>query len=143
MVLLFKNSKFFLSVAQDMTYDDEIVFNDKNVTQFLAELEEYISNLITYLAFKQENPNAPISAISFDALGVKEFDRGPMAIEAPNAHEITVEEGREAVDEDPVNNRKDLFKKFMGLVERNEISFSSAHNMNQSKAGHSMRRNDE
>jgi len=32
MVLLFKNSKFFLSVAQDMTYDDEIVFNDKNVT---------------------------------------------------------------------------------------------------------------
>lgn len=52
MVSFFKNSSFSLSVAQNMQYDDDTVFNENNVTIFLAELEEYISLLITYLAYK-------------------------------------------------------------------------------------------
>jgi hypothetical protein len=41
----------------------------------LAELEEYISLFITYLAYKQENPDAAISSLSLEKMDVKEFDR--------------------------------------------------------------------
>ena len=52
MVDLFKQSQFFLSVAQHMQYDEGTQFNENNVTMYLAELEEYISLLITYLSYK-------------------------------------------------------------------------------------------
>ncbi len=35
-----------------MQYDEDTQFNENNVTLYLAELEEYISLLITYLAYK-------------------------------------------------------------------------------------------
>lgn len=41
----------------------------------MAELEEYISLFITYLAYKQENPDAAISSLSLEKMDVKEFDR--------------------------------------------------------------------
>ena len=44
MVETFRKSHFFLSVAQNMQYDEETQFNESNVTLFLAELEEYISS---------------------------------------------------------------------------------------------------
>ena len=53
MVAFFKQSQFFLSVAQNMHYDEDTQFKENNVTLYLAELEEYISSLITYLAYKQ------------------------------------------------------------------------------------------
>lgn len=53
-----KCSRFFLSVAQNQQYDDDTQFNESNVTMYLAELEEYISLFITYLAYKQEQPDA-------------------------------------------------------------------------------------
>ena len=43
---------------------------------YLAELEEYISLLITYLAYKQENPDAAISSLSLEKMAHKEFDKG-------------------------------------------------------------------
>jgi len=52
MVENFKKSHFFLSVAQNMQYDEDTVFNENNVTMYLAELEEYISLFITYLAYR-------------------------------------------------------------------------------------------
>lgn len=52
MVSLFKQSQFFLSVAQNMPYDNDTQFKENNVTLYLAELEEYISLFITYLAYK-------------------------------------------------------------------------------------------
>lgn len=52
MVEYFKKSHFFLSVASNMQYDEDTVFNEANVTLYLAELEEYISLFITYLAYK-------------------------------------------------------------------------------------------
>jgi len=75
MVENFKKSHFFLSVAQNQRYDDDTVFNENNVILYLAELEEYISLFITYLAYKQENPDAAISSLSLDQMDVKEFDR--------------------------------------------------------------------
>lgn len=80
MVDLFKKSQFFLSVAQNMQYDEETQFNENNVTLYLAELEEYISMLITYLAYKQENPDAAISALSLERMNQKEFDKGPVNV---------------------------------------------------------------
>ena len=52
MVEHFRKSHFFLSVAQHNQYDDDTVFNENNVVLYLAELEEYISLFITYMAYK-------------------------------------------------------------------------------------------
>ena len=48
MVDMFKRSKFFLAVAQKMSYEEGFTFTENNIVQYLAELEEYISSLITY-----------------------------------------------------------------------------------------------
>ena len=83
MVEYFKKSHFFLSVASNMQYDDDTVFNEANVTLYLAELEEYISLFITYLAYKQENPDAPISSLSLEQMHVKDFEKNETKIEVP------------------------------------------------------------
>ena len=73
MVEMFKRSKFFLCVAQMQSYSDGIAFTENNIVQYLAALEEYISSLITYTAFKREDPNAAISSIPLEKLNKKEF----------------------------------------------------------------------
>ena len=75
MVELFKRSKFFLSVASKMSYDDGIVYTENNIVSYLAELEEHICSLITYSAFKKDDPNAAISAIPLNQLNSKEFGK--------------------------------------------------------------------
>jgi hypothetical protein len=75
MVEHFKHSQFFLSVAQNAHYDEDTVFNENNVTLYLAELEEYISLFITFLAYKQDNPDAAISSLSLEKMAKKEFDK--------------------------------------------------------------------
>ena len=109
-----------------MTYDEGTVFNDKNVTQFLAELEEYISSLITFTAHKKAHPNAAIQAIPLEKIGMKEFERGPIAIDAPNSNDIMINEEVSAPEEErDVVNPKELYRKFQGMVDKNQISFSS------------------
>ena len=80
MIDSFRQSQFFLSVAQSMHYDNETQFNENNVTHYLGELEEYISLIITYMAFKQENPDAAISSLSLEKMAHKEFDKGPINV---------------------------------------------------------------
>ena len=46
-----------------------------NIVSFLAELEEYICSLITYTAFKRDDPQAAISAIPLEKLFTKDFNR--------------------------------------------------------------------
>jgi hypothetical protein len=60
------NHIFPLMVAKQMHYDNDTQFNEQNVTMYLAELEEYSSMLITYLAYKNEMPDAAVSALSLD-----------------------------------------------------------------------------
>ena len=48
MVEMFKRSRFFLAVAQKMNYDEGYAFTENTIVNYLAELEEYISSLITY-----------------------------------------------------------------------------------------------
>ena len=73
MVEAFVSTKFFLSVASKMNYDDGIVFTENNIVAYLAELEEYIGSLITYMAFKRDDPNAATSAIPLAQLNEKKF----------------------------------------------------------------------
>lgn len=75
MVEMFKKSKFFLSVAKKMSYDEGFTFSENNIIQYLAELEEYICSLITYSAFKRDDPNAAISAIPLENLQPKDFTK--------------------------------------------------------------------
>lgn len=83
MVEMFKKSKFFLCVAQKMNYEDGIVFTENNIVSYLAELEEYISSLITYVAFKKDVPNAAIVTIPLEKLSQKEFNKKNIAIDPP------------------------------------------------------------
>lgn len=87
MIDQFKQSHFYLSVATHMQYDDDLQFNENNVTMYLAELEEYIAHYITYLATREKNPDAPISALSLDNMANKEFDKGQITIDAPHARD--------------------------------------------------------
>lgn len=85
MVRSFVNTKFFLSVATKMNYGDGIVFTENNIVSYLAELEEYISSLITYMAFKRDEPNAATSAIPLEQLNDKKFGQRDLEIEPPPA----------------------------------------------------------
>ena len=116
MVNKFSTSHFTLAVASHMHYDDDVVFNENNVTLYLSELEEYISNFITYLAQRDRNPEAPIAGLSLENMANKEFDKGAVNIEAPipldfqnlgAGDETTMTDG-----DDYVINPKDLFRKF-------------------------------
>ncbi len=83
----FKGSQFKLNVSHHMHYDESTQFNESNVTLYLSELEEQISNFITYLAQREKNPDAPISALSLDVMTNKEFERGPLNIDnMPNSN---------------------------------------------------------
>jgi hypothetical protein len=87
MVDKFTSSHFQLAVASHMHYDEEVVFNENNVTLYLSELEEYISNFITFLAQKNKNPEAPIANLGLENMLKKEFDTGAINIDAPNSND--------------------------------------------------------
>ena len=80
MVEAFVSTKFFLSVASKMNYDDGIVFTENNIVAYLAELEEYIGSLITYMAFKRDDPNAATSAIPLAQLNEKKFGQRDLEV---------------------------------------------------------------
>jgi hypothetical protein len=124
MINKFRESQGFkLSVASHMQYDGDLVFNENNVTLYLSELEEYVSNFITHLAQKDKNPDAPISALSLDAMANKEFDKGPLAIEhIPNSNSFNNNFEDEQTTEDEIyTNKKDLYKKFSEFAEKGYI----------------------
>jgi hypothetical protein len=87
---MFKRSKFFLCVAQKMNYEDGITFTENNIVSYLAELEEYISSLITYTAFKREDSNAPISSIPLEKLNTKEFSKKTMFVSKFNLIDLII-----------------------------------------------------
>ena len=116
------NHTFPLMVAKHMQYDKETQFNEQNVTLYLAELEEYSSMLITYLAYKNEMPDAAVSALSLDQMVEKDKDVGPLHIEAPSSHDVNVADDAETEDE-IITNGKDLYKRFENLVQKDHIHF--------------------
>jgi hypothetical protein len=73
-----------------MNYEDGITFTENNIVSYLAELEEYISSLITYTAFKREDANAPISSIPLEKLNTKEFSKKTMFVSHLNANQLII-----------------------------------------------------
>lgn len=112
MVEFFKKSHFFLSVASNMQYDEDTVFNEANVTLYLAELEEYISLFITYLAYKQENPDAPISSLSLEQMHVKDFEKNETKIEVPTTDVYQQMNEETDLEDDVITDPRDLYKRF-------------------------------
>ena len=74
-----------------MQYDDDTQFNESNVTLYLGELEEYVSLLITFLAYRQENPDAAISSLSLERMIQKEFDKGPTNVNISRAIKVIID----------------------------------------------------
>lgn len=119
MVDMFKKSKFFLCVAQKQNYQDGIVFTENNIVQYLAELEEYISSLITYTAFKKEDPNAPICSIPLEKLNQKNFQQAKISIDPPTDWQPN-QEGTDV--EQDIISAKDLYAKFIQNMASEKIS---------------------
>lgn len=120
---LFRNSNFKLSVAQPMQYDEELQFNESNVTLYLAELAEQISNFITYLAQKEKNPDAPISALSLEVMANKDFDKGPLNIDnMPHSQQFNNNfEDEQTTEDDIITTKKDLYRKFAEFASKGYI----------------------
>lgn len=129
MVQLFKKSRFSLAVASSMSYEANTSFNENNIIPYLAELEEYISALITFVAYKRDDPNAAISSVPLEKLPTKEFNKREIAIDAP------VDTERDAAsmlagaktevgdgDEDMIVDSKQLYMKFLDMVGKKQIN---------------------
>lgn len=129
MVDMFKKSKFFLCVAQKQNYQDGIVFTENNIVQYLAELEEYISSLITYTAFKKEDPNAPICSIPLEKLNQKNFQQAKINIDPPTDWQPSNQEGTDV--EQDIISAKDLYAKFMNNIESKNITLMFHGKQNQ------------
>lgn len=76
----FARTKFFLSVAPKQFYEQGFTFNESNIIQYLAELEEYIAILITYLATKRDDPSAPFALVPLDKLDTKNHFKKEIAV---------------------------------------------------------------
>lgn len=55
-----------------MGYDDQTHFSETNIESYLAECEEYLSQLIGYVAQQQGDPNPAISSVPFNMLPKKD-----------------------------------------------------------------------
>jgi hypothetical protein len=80
MIREFARTKFFLSVAQRQIYEQGFTFNESNVVSYLAELEEYIAILVTYLAAKRDDPSAPFALVPLDKLDAKNHHKKEIAV---------------------------------------------------------------
>ena len=120
MVDMFKKSKFFLCVAQKQNYQDGITFTENNIVSYLAELEEYISSLITYTAFKRDEPNAAIASIPLEKLNQKNFQQAKIAIETPVDWVVNSETNPDSIEQDIIS-AKELYMKCMTALENKSI----------------------
>lgn len=87
----------------------------------MAELEEYISSLITYVAFKRDDPNAAISSVPLERLTQKDFGRKEMIIDAPidTERDTSLAAARTEMgdgEEDAIIDSKQLYMKFLDMV---------------------------
>ena len=124
MIEKFRGEQVFkFAVAQTMIYDGDTVFNENNVTLYLAELEEFVSNFITFLPQREKNPDAPVSALSLETMNNKEFDKGPLAVEhLPNSNQFNNNFEDDATQEDEIfTNKAALFKKFTDYADKGYI----------------------
>jgi len=128
MISKFNDSRFQLAVASHQQYDEDTQFNENNVTMYLTELEEYISSFITYLAQREKNPDAHISALPLDIMTSKDFKADPIAIEAPNASDFVSMEDDTQPDDDIVTNPAAMYRKYEKQVQKGMFGGSKKGN---------------
>lgn len=63
MIKEFEECNFTLEFNKKLTRDEGFLVNEQNVEQYLGELEEYLSSLITHLAYENGKKGAALSAI--------------------------------------------------------------------------------
>lgn len=112
-----------MAVANKMSYEEGTNFNETNVVQYLAELEEYISSLITYAAFRKTEGYAAIASIPLDKLNKKDFEKAKFAIDAPLYTTIEGAPDGGTVEEEAIVNPAELYKRFNNLINQNKINF--------------------
>lgn len=121
MIKLFKQSKFALSVANEMSYEEGTTFNDTNVVQYLAELEEYIASLITYVAFRNDEPYAAIAAIPLSTLDEKVPNKARIPQDIAKAEEkMRISEIQEGEDKGIVSAHE-LYQKYINFVKSQDL----------------------
>ena len=106
------------------SYDEDTQFNEQNIRNYLAELEEYISNLITIIAYERDDPNAAISSVPLEKLTPNEFDAREMQIDAPTEQMTDAGEDPLSLDEEGIVDSKTLYKNFMAHVEQDNKKWS-------------------
>lgn len=141
MINEFTRTKFFLSVAHKQIYETGFTFNESNIVAYLAELEEYIAILITYLATKRDDPSAPFALVPLDKLDTKNHNKKDLAIEAPVGCAVNQDSalpgGMSTADvETEIINSKQLYQTFMRLVEGNTINFITQGQANRGGQQH-------
>ena len=82
-----------------------------------------MSSLITYTAFKKEDPNAPICSIPLEKLNNKNFQQAKINIDPPTDWEPkqTLEGATPSVEEGVIS-AKELYAKFMNKMETGNIT---------------------
>jgi len=105
MVKRFRDSKISLSVAESKIYDDTTTFNEQNVIEYLAEVEEYVKCLITVMA-TQFGVKCPILI----PLGLDELPKKIEPPVFPKDHLLNTEDEDGDVDETMFSDMLDKTK---------------------------------
>jgi hypothetical protein len=82
--------------------------------------------LITFVAYKRDDPNAAISSVPLEKLPNKDFNKREIAIDAPvdTERDISMTAARTDVgdDEDMIMDSKQLYMKFLDMVGKKQIN---------------------
>ena len=108
------------------------MFTEGNITNYLAELEEYFSSLITYTAHKKGDPNASVSSVPLAAMTNKDWLARDMNIDP--AFDITVHTQNDQEEEEATPDVNLLFERFQEKVERNLIQGNRKNDQKQQQA---------
>lgn len=94
--------------------------------------------MITYVAYKRDDPNAAISSVPLEKLPQKDFNKKEIAIDAPvdTERDISLMAARTDVggdEEDMIMDSKQLYMKFLDMVGKKQINI--VHQSQAKKGG--------
>ena len=115
MIQKFKQSSISLSVAEDKIYDDTTTFNEQNINEYLAEVEEYIKCMLAVMA-KELGYEHPMLL----ALGLEELPKKIEPPVFPKEPLVDEEEDEEEPDDATLNDMLDKSKFDVMMMERME-----------------------
>jgi hypothetical protein len=109
-------------VAAAQTYDEHTHFTENNVANYLAEIEEFVSMLITHTAHQKGDPNAPNSSVPLADLPQKDWQKKEIFLDEyfdPKEGAVTVEEDESFTNESVLRKHfEDKFDKNNGMQNR-------------------------